>query len=282
MKFSLPTFLFAVIVSVLISVWLSPSQNTPTDSKKETAFERILRTKTIRCGYATWPPYLVKDPNTKTLSGFTHDYTQEIARVLDLKIEWSEEVDWGNYIEGLKTHRYDMMCMNDWAVGERLKYATVSKPIGYSALYAYARAEDNRFDGNLSALDSPDISLAVIDGDTTYNVARLNFPKAQLHALPQNTDGSQLMLEVALKKADAVIIDVNMAEQYLTKNPGKMKQVANTTAVQVFPEVYVMKQGERELKDMIDGAISLLTDSGFTDRLIERYQVDLRAPQKGF
>jgi ABC-type amino acid transport substrate-binding protein len=59
---------------------------------KESAFDRILRTQTIRCGYVVYPPSIIKDPNTGRLSGIFYDITEKMGERLNLKIEWTEEV----------------------------------------------------------------------------------------------------------------------------------------------------------------------------------------------
>lgn len=271
------TIKFIMMFFVLFSV--TAVQAAPKD---ESAFDRVIRTGALRCAYATWPPYLDKDPNTGALSGLSYDYMEEIGRILDLKIEWTEEVGWGNYIEGLNNNRYDAMCSSDWAVGERLKYSTVTIPTLYSALYAYVREGDTRFDGNLGAINSSGLKIAVIEGDTTFNVARLNFPQAQHDAISQNSDAAQLLMEVTTGKADLTIVDDNIANEFIRANPGSIRKVAAVPAVQIFPEVYVLKKGERDLKDMIDGAILLITNTDFAQGLVARYGVQQFVPAKTY
>ena len=49
-----------------------------------------------------------------------------IGKTLDLKIEWTEEVGWGNIGEGLKAGRYDMACVSMWP--DAPKYKTFFDP----------------------------------------------------------------------------------------------------------------------------------------------------------
>src|SRR4051812_48435106 len=77
--------------------------------RKETAYERILRTGTLRCGYGIWPPVmLMKDANTGKISGVLVDITKEMAKALNLKVEWIEETGWAEWAEALKAHRFDV------------------------------------------------------------------------------------------------------------------------------------------------------------------------------
>ena len=45
---------------------------------KESAYERVIRTGIIRCGYFVWPPFLAIDPNTNKKSGIFFDIVEEI------------------------------------------------------------------------------------------------------------------------------------------------------------------------------------------------------------
>lgn len=272
-----------LFVFFLTFITLSVSFVLPSVAKdRETTYERVMRTGVIRCAYATWPPYIMKDPNTGALSGLSYDYVMEMGRTLDLKIEWTEEAGWGNYVEGLNSNRYDLMCVSDWAVGERLKVASVTNPVLYSALFAYVRADDMRFDGDLSTLNKEGVKIAAIDGDTSYDVSRLNFPGAELHMISQNSDGAQLLLEVATGKADAVIVDDNIARDFLENNPGSVRKVSGVGPVQVFPEVFVFRQGEWRLKALLDSAILLINNTAFSRGIVEKYGVEQHFPVKTF
>lgn len=272
-----------LVLTILLLVFVvSPVFAADKNKIKESTYDRVISTGTIRCGYATWPPALKKDPNTGTLSGWAYDYIEEIGRVLELKIEWAEEVSWGNYIEGLNNNRYDLMCTSDWAVGERLKVASVSIPVFYSSLYAYARIDDTRFDGDLQKINHENVKIAVIDGDSSYNVSRLNFPNASLHALGQTSDGVQLLLEVTTKKADVVIIDNDVAGDFIAHNPDTLRKVQNVDAVQSFPEVFVLKQEEYRLKSLLDGAILLINNTALPENIIKKYGINIHAPVKTY
>ncbi len=265
------------ILSFLISFMVAATAHAA--SLKETAFDRIMRTHTIRCGYATWPPYLVKEPNTGKLSGLSYDYMEEIGRILDLKIDWAEEVDWGSYIEGLNTGRFDLMCMGDWAIGERLKYSGLTIPMAYSPLYIWAKTGNMKFDNNIEALNNPVVRLAVIEGDTSQNVTRLHFPLAKTDALPQTADGAQLLMDVATGKADAAIVDESMADNFMKHNPNSIHRVLSTGPVQVIPDVFVYKEGEQHLGDMLNNAILLINNTDFEHVLIRKYKVASFPPQ---
>jgi polar amino acid transport system substrate-binding protein len=164
--------------------------------QKESAYDRVVRTGTIRCGYGISPPALVQDPNTKVVSGLDYDIWQEIGRELGLKIEFTEEAGWGNFIEGLRSHRYDAFCSEMWADPGRAKFLSLSIPVMYSSLYIYARADDTRFDGNLERVNAPDVTIPAIEGDVSVALAQNRFPNAKIFYLPQTGTVSDILLAI--------------------------------------------------------------------------------------
>jgi hypothetical protein len=63
-------------------------------ARKETSFERIQRTQTIRVSYAPYAPNVMVDPNTRQMSGIFYDIVNLIGQYLGMKIQWTEEVGW--------------------------------------------------------------------------------------------------------------------------------------------------------------------------------------------
>jgi ABC-type amino acid transport substrate-binding protein len=105
----------SVVISLLaLVIAYSPSrQSAPAFSKPETAYERVIRTRTLRCGWALWPIFEDIDPNTKELKGIVPEFTQALAQKLNLKIEWVMEVQWGQEPEALATGKIDAICSYD-------------------------------------------------------------------------------------------------------------------------------------------------------------------------
>ncbi|MDB5477939.1 MAG: amino acid transporter substrate-binding protein family, partial [Alphaproteobacteria bacterium] len=140
------TILLAVIFSIF-AAFLTVKMMVPetgivkNEAKKESVYDRVMRTGTLRCGYALSQPQMMKDPNTGKLSGVDYDVWEAIGKQLNVKIEWTEEVGWGNFIEGLRTSHYDAFCSNIWADYARTKLLTLTIPTIYSFVQTYVRAD---------------------------------------------------------------------------------------------------------------------------------------------
>ncbi len=269
-----------ITISLLASI-LMPVIGKSAPVSAESAFERVIASGKLRCGYSVWPPYFIKDPNTNQLSGINYDQTEAIARQLDLKVEWVSEIGFGEVSSALNSGKIDMMCASLWPDAARLKLLALTRPLFFTPTYVYVRADDNRFDGG-DSLNRDTVRFVGIEGDVTYNAARNSFPNAKLLALPQNADPAQLLLNLTGKKADAVIIDEAFAADFIKNNPGKIKKLSITGAVQIYSESFGLRQGELQLKNMVDAAIENIINNGQSKIILSRYQNYSFAPKPGF
>lgn len=270
--------LFAVLIAVVagyVGAKFAPHQAAVSDTRKqETAYERVLRTKTLRCGYALWPPIMMsKDVNTGKLDGVFHDMVEELAQKLSLKVEWVEETGWANWIEGLKANRFDMFCAGVWQNGARGREVGFSLPLFYSPVYAYARVDDTRFNNGFAVVNDPSIRVSGMDGEISEVIARTHFPNAQYVGMPQISEISFIFLNVANKKADIVFNEPGVANDFIFNNPGKLKQISEKP-FQIFKTAYGVKITENALLQMIDSALIELHNDGITEKILSKYDAD--------
>ncbi len=238
-------------------------------AEKESAFDRVMKTQTIRCGYFTWSPFLMKDPNTGKFSGIYHDVMEEIGKKLSLKIEWTEETGQANPFEGMKTGRFDMFCGPITPTPDRAKIAAFSRPFFYIPYLAYARADDARFK-NIAAINDPSVKIAVIDGEFANEIVQRDFSKASLVTLPPLSDGSQVMLSVTTKKADVFLNDSAATSVFMQKNPGTVKPVS-TNPLRTLAAVLVLPQNDMAFKGMIDAVLDLMIGDQAIDAILGKY-----------
>ena len=262
--------LVIVFLVSFASVKIFSTNNIP-PQKQETLKDRVIKAGTIKVGYlATTPQQLAKDPNTGKLSGMFYDVVEEAGKKLNLKIEWTEEVGWGNMIEGLNQGRYDMIGSPVWANGARALKADFSTPVTYNVMYAYARSNDNRLN-KLEDINSSDIKITVVDGTTGQYLTKQRFASAQIVALPQLSAQSDLLLNVATSKADVVLIDPYVANTFLKNNPTAKLKIIENKIVRVDGNSVMFNSGEIAFKDMLDVAIKEEINSGFIDELLKKY-----------
>ena len=252
----------------------------------ETVFDHVMKTKTVDCGYYIWPPYFYKDANTGKLSGINYDVMEAIGKNLGLKLNWKTEVDLGSLAATLETHKVDMLCGSVWPSPARIQSLTLVMPAFYTAAYAYVRADDKRFDGNLDKANDKTVKIAAIDGDYTYDLAKEMLPQATINSLAQAASGSELLLQVITKKSDIVFSDEGLVNDFLKANPGTLRKISKIEPVRYYGETFALKRGEYQLKNMVDVSLNQLINDGVIEKLVDKYnkekQSTFLAPTRSF
>lgn len=225
----------------------------------------------INVGYISYAPGFIVDPNTKKMSGITHDILEEIAKRKNININYTTEVTRATLVETLNTNKVAMIASPVRITPEREANADFSTPLYYSPIGAYARVNDMRFD-TLDKINSKETKIIAIDGEGGQVIAKTIFSWATLISLPNTTDLTQLLLEVQSNKADITFVEPIFAYEYIQKNPGKLKNVAEKTPVQKWPNSFMFKQGNKDLQDLINSGILELQQDGTIDKILDNYE----------
>lgn len=262
----------SVVLSVVITTTFFGGSETQIIKTKESVFDRVMRTGKIRCGYNTEPPMLDIDPNTGEVFGATVDIVERIGKLMSLDIEWSEQVSWTDMPAGLEADRYDLVCNGKWIFAAQSRGAEFSPPIYYTAVHAYGRDSENRLDDQLSNLNNKDFSVTSMDGEINFFIAHDKFPNAQKLEYPALTSTAELILAVLNKKADVTFLAAFTGNDYIEKNPGKIKQLTKDPIV-VFDTALMYKSGESAFGGMLDAAIRQMHSDGFINESLDKYNV---------
>lgn len=238
------------------------------DASPNEVFDRVIANETLHCGYTLWPGYLEKDPNTKKLSGIMYDLVNKMGELLDLKIEWVEEINFGDIVEALRSKRMDAICGPVATTPLRAKFMDFSQPLLFDFVTAFVRDDDSRFDGNIEGINDQNITITVLEGEMAETIAASDFPKAKRIAMPKNTDPSQMLLNVAHKKADIVLTNPSLANQFLEKNPKSLRRIKSIRPLRVIATAISIRKGEEKLRSTLDLGVRDLLLSGFIQKLI--------------
>ncbi len=257
----------------MISTGCSVAPSAMSTVQSESAMDRVVRTGKIRCSYLIYSSYFQKDPNTGKLSGIFHDVMEEIGKNSGLRVEWVEEVGYTNIFPGLENNRCDVFAGGLWPNASRAKAATFTVPIFYSAITTWGRPKENRFNRDLNSINAPAVRIATIDGAMEDIIAKIDFPKAQRISLPELSSFSQNLLNVATNKADVTFAEPMVVSEFLTTNPGTLKQIAPEKPVRVFGNSLAVKRGETGLKDFLDVSLQEILGNGHVDNILSKYQL---------
>lgn len=271
--------IFVAMISFLTTKTIL-NQNSSTIQKETTVYDRVLKTGVIRAAYIVYPPTSIKNPNTGEMSGVFIEALNKAAENMGLKVDWNTEVTWGEMIEGLNSNRYDIVGSAAWSNSTRGKGAEFVRPLYYSALNAYVRANDERFkDDDFAIANNKNFKVVYVDGQTSQILANKFFPDAQKLSLPQAQGSSIELLSVVDNKADMAFIETAAANEFIKNNPGKIKNASIIKPLVVYGNSMMVKKGEFKLKTMLDSSMDELLANGYIDSLIDKYE---KLYSKGF
>lgn len=242
--------------------------------EKETASERVARTNVIRCAYGATKPNMYKDLQTGEMKGIYTEILQEAAKLLSLTIEWAGEPGYAEFAEGLRSGRYDAFCAPVGIVPSRARVSISAIPLMYNPQFIYTRAdyptlkkEDN--------FNRAEIKAGTTDGESFQIMTRRFLPNATEHSLPNMTPPSMLFMDVALGKADVVIHDPVLVNDFNQENKDKYQLVqALKTPLSVTPTTaFTVLPSETHLLNMFNVAFQTLLDNGKVEEILIKYNI---------
>jgi len=265
--------IFVAVVLIVLGTLFLNNQATVTApaAAQETAFARVMRTRTIRCGYVVYPPAFIKDPNTGRYSGIIYDIVELMAKRIGLQVQWAEEVTFGTMVEGLKTRRYDALCLNGWNSGNYSPYLSQTIPLYYSVLDAYTWEGNDKFDDALEFANDANVKIATIDGTATKVIADQNFPRAAQLNMPQSTSYPMVLMDIAAHKADLTFVERSLANDFMAKNPDKIRRVRTAKPVRYYANGLNLPIADHELLSMFNMTLEEMIGSGDIDAILAKY-----------
>ena len=108
----------------------------------DSAYDRVMATKTLTCGYMIYDPYLTKDMKTNKVGGLIVDYMDQIAARQGFKIDWAADVNVDQIITNLNYGRIDAFCVPTTPDDNWAKLAEFVADVGAWPYYAYVRADN--------------------------------------------------------------------------------------------------------------------------------------------
>ena len=234
------------------------------------ALDRVNATGKIKLAAINYPPSMIVSPNGSSRSGIMHEVMESMAENLNVEIEYVEETTWATMIEAVRSKRVDAVVSGIWPSSERARKADFTSAVYYSPVFAYVRANDGRFDGHLDQIIEQRARLAAIDGELSSIIARTDYPSLEVVSLPNSTDVSQLLLQLTTNKADVTFVEGAIASEFLKKNPGSIRRIAEVPPVRSFPNTFLVAKGDN-LRTTLNIAIAELHGMGTIQRILDKY-----------
>lgn len=225
----------------------------------QSALEDILSSGKLKVGTTgDWNPMTVKDPATNTYKGFDIDVMTELAKDLDVELEFVP-TDWKTLVNGVTAGKYHITGSASISPA-RMKAAGFSESYLAVEIYPFAMKENaSKFDG-WDSINQPGVKVATTLGTTFEKHAREWFPNAEIKVVEAPARGFN---EVVAGRAD-VFITSNI-EGATLKEKFDIMQVAGADARAPAPIAMLLPQGDQVWINYVNNWVKLKKLKGFFD-----------------
>jgi cyclohexadienyl dehydratase len=245
--------------------------------------DQIDRTNVLNAGYGVYPPYTQEDPNTKSVSGFSVEVVNEIAKGLGCKIAW-HRLNWNTMSADLKRGDFDLIADPIFLTVPRAREFAFSEPYAFFADgIVVVRAGDRRF-ASFDDLNRPGITVSVGQGWGSETLARDRLDKPRIVAVQTGTDLLQVFNDVVSGRADAAVADGADAERFAKEHAGKVQVLGLDHPPASMPAGFALRPSDLRGAEFLNACLRNLRSTGVLDRLAKKYGIrpaEIAARQAG-
>lgn len=222
-----------------------------------------------------YTPLNFADPATGQGIGWEYDAFNEIAKRLNLKVEWNL-ASWDTMIQAVREGQFDVgmdgITIND----ERKGQVDFSDPYMVSEQFMLVRGDESRFTDPKSFAADEKLLVGAQSGTTNFYVAVYNVldgneanPRIKLF----DTFGTSVQ---ALRSGDVdlVLMDKTSAAGYMGASPNAFKVIGGPLGTEEFG--FIFKPGS-DLVAPVNAAIASMKADGTIDKLNQKWFYEYQA-----
>ena len=224
-----------------------------------------------------YTPLNFVDPKTGQGVGWEYDAFNEIAKRLNMKVDWKLS-SWDTMIEGVRQGQFDVGMDGITITDERKGQVDFSDPYMLSQQFMLVRADETRFKDKESFAANKDLLVGAQPGTTNFYSAVYDVldgdesnPRIKLF----ETFGASVQ---ALKAGDVdmVLMDKTSAAGYMGASPNSFKIVGDPVKSEEFG--FIFKPGS-DLVAPVNAALQSMKDDGTIDALNQKWFFDYNNAQ---
>jgi len=228
----------AAVASALVS---PASAQTSADN----TLDNIRATKALRIAVLPGElPYFNKDLATGTWSGFSIEMANDIAKLLDVKLEYTEST-YGNSILDLQSNKIDLgFALNP--TPQRALVVDFTATVFPHPFGAMLKGIQARTWGDIN---KPEVRIAVDVGSANETIARRFAPNATIKSLKSR---DEVMLEMSSGRVDCVVNALILGLTAIAKNPnlGTYK-ILQSPSVAIPSSMAVRREPDKRWRDFL-------------------------------
>ncbi len=221
-------------------------------------------------------PLNFADPQTGEGIGWEYDAFNEIARRLNLKVEWNL-ASWDTMIEAVRQGQFDVGMDGITITEERKSQVDFSEPYMVSEQHMLVRADEDRFADADSFAANQELLVGAQAGTTNFYVAvgMLGGEEANPRIKLFDTFGASVQ---ALKAGDVdlVLMDKTSAAGYMGAAPNAFKLVGQPLGTEEFG--FIFTPGS-DLVAPVNAAIRSMREDGTLEQLNRKWFYEYQAAQ---
>lgn len=228
--------------AALASALASPAS---AQASPDNTLDRIRANKVLRIAVLPGElPYFNKDLATGNWSGFSIEMANDIAKLLDVKLEYTEST-YGNSILDLQSNKIDLgFALNPTPQRALVVDFTATVfPHPFGAMLKGIEAK------TWADINKPEVRIAVDVGSANETVARRFAPNATIKSLKSR---DEVMLEMSSGRVDCVVNALVLGLTAIAKNPnlGTYK-ILQTPAVAIPSSMAVRREPDKRWRDFL-------------------------------
>jgi polar amino acid transport system substrate-binding protein len=212
----------------------------------DNTLDRIRANKVMRIAVLPGElPYFNKDLATGTWSGFSIEMANDIAKLLDVKLEYTEST-YGNSILDLQANKIDL----GFALNPTPQRALVVDFTNLVFPHPFGAMLKKGLEARTWAdVNKPEVNIAVDVGSANEAVARRFAPNATIKSLKSR---DEVMLEMASSRVDCVVNALVLGLTAIAKNPnlGTYK-ILQSPSVTVASGMAVRREPDKRWRDFL-------------------------------
>jgi polar amino acid transport system substrate-binding protein len=212
----------------------------------DNTLDRIRANKVLRIAVLPGElPYFNKDLATGNWSGFSIEMANDIAKLLDVKLEYTEST-YGNSILDLQSNKIDL----GFALNPTPQRALVVDFCGTVFHHPFGAMLKKGMEAKTWAdINKSDVNIAVDVGSANEAVARRFAPNATIKSLKSR---DEVMLEMSSGRVDCVVNALVLGLTAIAKNPnlGTYK-ILQTPAVAIPSSMAVRREPDTRWRDFL-------------------------------
>ncbi|HEX7241237.1 MAG TPA: ABC transporter substrate-binding protein [Longimicrobiaceae bacterium] len=261
---------FWAITLVMLTLVACRGSQTQPQAGSTDVLAQIKREKTIVAGWAPYPPYTSKNPSTGAVEGFYVDLFNRVALEGGLKVQWVETT-WGTMIADLNTGKFQVMAAPVFRTVPRSLEVSFTRSIDYFGYSAVVRKAESRF-RQIGDFNSPQVRIAVTQGEVGQEFAQRNLPRAQL-VVHRSGDISLALVDVIQGRADVGIADAWTIKQFAAAHPNEVSDLFGERPFYNVGAGWFVRPRDGELLEFLNSSIDWLESTGTIRQIATRYEL---------